>query len=642
VKGNLHRVVRIPSGLFFYSQIGWVKQQGRWERKFMEGKENSDVENLVNKGKNFYGVKNYEGAIECYEKATQLDSSNDSAFYGWGNALSELAKIKQDEILFKNAFKKFEIATKLNPNNASAFNNWGAAISDLTEIKQDEILFKNAFEKFEIATKLNPNDSFAFYNWGYAILSLAESNKDESLFKNAFEKFEIAARLDPNDASAFYNWGVALYELAKIKQNEIFRKNLEIFEIKSKDIDDTDTLLIKGELYFFSNQTEKAMECFERTKKDILGILTFLDKDNGGKMIDTNFLHPLLDLDNNDGTFFKETTKNLALEQKKELDAYKEVYIRSIFIISLLHVKYDEEEFVAHYREKDISQTLLFSSNANLNKLRLNAIDYSNDLDEGKTLLDFLYGKEKRPSDKELNIEEYEAFASCFVFDYDNLNLFRLYGKENGKEGTGLSLVFGESFFSKEAKMALGASKIDSFKINNDNSIEKDKSALFRCIYIDPHPKTKKPIVTVGQKEEYLFYREKIEDKFEVYNKEMDKIVKDVREEMKDLKKLVKEKKLDAAIVGQLLINLRYLVKHIAFKEEQECRIVKILKLDDGYIKHTEEYNQLYVEYPPKVSEHINKIYFGPKAIGWELFQSMLKHNKLKNIPCEKSTNPLA
>jgi hypothetical protein len=42
VKKNLHQGGAIPSGLFFYSQIGWVKQQGRWEKETME-KSKKDV-----------------------------------------------------------------------------------------------------------------------------------------------------------------------------------------------------------------------------------------------------------------------------------------------------------------------------------------------------------------------------------------------------------------------------------------------------------------------------------------------------------------------------------------------------------------------------------------------------------------------
>ena len=129
-----------------------------------------------------------------------------------------------------------------------------------------------------------------------------------------------------------------------------------------------------------------------------------------------------------------------------------------------------------------------------------------------------------------------------------------------------------------------------------------------------------------------------IEIKIENYRKEVTGIIENVRTKMNDLKELVQ--KLDNKVVGQLLINLRYLTKHIAFKEEQECRIVKIYPLNHKEkIKTSDDYKQMYVEYL-NIPKYIDKIYFGPKAIGMELFKDVLKHNNL-NIICLKSINPL-
>jgi len=597
--------------------------------------ENQNAEYWIKKGEDFYETQNYIEAIECYEKATKLDTNNTTAFYGWGKNIFELAKIKQDIAMFSSTFEKFDIATQLDMNNAAAFYDWGNALSELAKIKQDVATFYYAFEKYEKAKQLNPTKSSIFNNWGAAIIDLIEIERDETLFESAFEKFDIATQLNPKDSYAFYNWGYAFLSLTESSKDasvfyETFRKNLEIFEIRSKDIDDTDTLLIKGELYFFLNQTKKSEEYFIKSKKDILEILNSLGEKNRNEIIKGKILHSLLDSDDSDGTFFKETVKKLPLEEKGNLDAYKEVYIRSIFIISLLYVEFDKEEFVAQYRKKNTSQKLLFEKNS---KFKLTAVNYSNDPSEGKTLLDFLYGRGNYSIDEELN-SKYEAFTGSFSFDYDGLNQFRLYGKEDGIEGTGLSLVFRDNFFSQEAKGDFESTKKDSF----DDSTNDGKSPLFRCIYIDPNPgKPEQPILTVGQKEEHLFYREEIGDKFEPYNNEMKETVECIRKKMKELKDLVQN--LDHDVVGQLLIMMRYLVKHISFKDEQECRIVKIRGLYDSEIEN--DFSRLYIKYQPKVSDHIDKIIFGPKAKDFELFKSMLKNKKLE-IECEKSKNDLA
>ena len=560
--------------------------------------ENQGAEYWANKGSESYNAKNYEEACKCYEKAIQLES--------------------------------------IPSIQASFFNNWGIILFGLAKTKKDVWLRESACEKFEKAAQLDPNNTSVLYNWGIVLYNLAETKKDVPLYESACEKYEKAVQLDPNKTSAFYNWGFVLYQIAKIKKDEKFQKNLETFENASKKVDDPDTYLIKGELYFILGKTEVAKECFEKSKKSILEILTFLDKSNEREIIETEILYSLLDSRaTEDGKFFTETIGSQSEEERKK---YKKIYILSIFIISLLHVNEPEEKFVAHYLGKNVSQKLLFDSDF---KFRLNAIDFSNDPSEGETLLDFLYEKGKRPSDERLINEEYEAFASCFVFDYDNLNMFRLYGKEQDEEGTGLSLVFRDSFFNEKAKMALGSSETDSSKSNDDNSAEKDKLALFRCIYFDPNPKTEQHIVTVGRKEEYLFYRDKIGTKFDDYNKFINGIVSSIRNEMGELKILANDGGINPSIVGQLLLNLRYLAKHVAFKEEQECRILKIHHLHDKAIKVTgDDYKQMYIEYPHTASMHIDKIYFGPKAKGFELFRSILKNKKL-NIPCYKSENPL-
>jgi hypothetical protein len=145
-------------------------------------------------------------------------------------------------------------------------------------------------------------------------------------------------------------------------------------------------------------------------------------------------------------------------------------------------------------------------------------------------------------------------------------------------------------------------------------------------------------MVVIDKKDET---NEDIEKKTKNYREYIDDIIENVRREMEELKELVKD--LEPAIVGQLLINLRYLTKHIAFKEEQECRIVKIYRLNDkkGKINTSDDFKQMYIEYEPKVSSHIEKIIFGPKAAGMELFQGIMTHKRL-TILCEKSQNPLA
>ena len=604
-----------------------------------------DAVGLIDKGLELYNSRNFEEAVKCFSEAWLLDTDNSDIFYNWGNALSDLAKIKQDESLFKKSFEKYAKAVELKPDYASAFNNWGNALSDLAKIKQDESLFMESFEKYSEAVQIKHDNASAFYNWGVALYDLAKIKQDELFFRESCKKYEKTTQINHDDREAFNNWGIALSDLAKIKQDEsLFMESIEKYNEATADPEQNyfDAFFNLGNTYYDLAKVKqdeslykKATEYFNKSKLDILDILvSFDDKKDREHIAQTEILYPLLDSETNDGKFFKETTTNI--KDMEKLKRFKKVYIHSMLIISQLYVNNENknEKPVAYYCKKMIAQKML----SRKSHFHLNAINYSNDPTEGNVLMEYLFGRRESVVNEPQNME-YSAFAGCFTFNYDSLNHFRLYGKEDGREGTGLSLVFRDTFFSKEAKMAI--------KQRGDNNAdgEEGKHSLFRCMYIDPETQW---IDTVGHKETYLFFQEKkeretkeniedIEKKITEYRKYVDDIIENVRSEMKFLKDSVRD--LEKPIVEQLLINLRYLIKHIAFKEEQECRIVKVYNINAQEISDNSE--QIYVRYKPQVASHIEKVYFGPKAIGMELFKAMLLYKNL-DIDCRKSKNPLA
>ncbi|EFL80916.1 hypothetical protein [Actinobacillus pleuropneumoniae] len=89
-------------------------------------------------------------------------------------------------------------------------------------------------------------------------------------------------------------------------------------------------------------------------------------------------------------------------------------------------------------------------------------------------------------------------------------------------------------------------------------------------------------------------------------------------------------------VISEIILPLRYLVKHVAFKEEQECRMVYISPLDNPKIILDTEYNQTYVEYAVPVKENIHRVYLSQGAnIYKESFRILLGENKVKS-----SSNP--
>jgi len=452
-----------------------------------------------------------------------------------------------------------------------------------------------ADERNDMRNELFAEIGEGFYYWGYSLAYLGRVKKykkeyDEAMnfFKSALEKFEVSIGL-----------GWAHPDLS---YENMMATNYRMYQIG-------------GDHY-----QENAKMYFGKTKKDILEILVWLDEDVRDDILKNNFFYDVLgDPRTADGRFFGETVD--CGDCSSSVDVYKRLYICSIYIISLLYVDNAIETVVGHYRGKESSQNMLFKDE----KLRMGAVDYSNDPTEGKILIDYLFGKKdvKNSCDK-----KYGAFAGCFSFNCDSLNQFRLYGTKKEGEGTGLSLVFRKQFFSKNVKLAIAADR-------EENGGE--RFTLFRCVYFNP---VNKVVESIGHKDSDVDM-----DVYKEHRNKMDAIVKEVNDKIKELNDDVEVNKgnLDREVVERLLINLRYFIKDAGFKQEQECRIVKIYNLskEELRIRCDEKNYKLYIEYCPKVSTHVDRVIFGPKADGMEQFQDYLIYRGLR-IPCERSSHMLA
>jgi len=305
------------------------------------------------------------------------------------------------------------------------------------------------------------------------------------------------------------------------------------------------------------------------------------------------------------------------------------------------------ESKVAHYTRPQIAFDL-FEGKKNDNdkepsNFRLSTIRGVNDPTEGLVLNGY-WNQQGIP--ETIHTNDTATFISCFTFNHDNLNQFRLYGKENGREATGVSLVFNKEFFSDQAdtlEFIAGpskdlSSKSKQIKPNETGKMESDnkkpligKSTLYRCIYLDPET----GYLTLAQRDKSTFYRENkeketAEKNWIEYSEEISEIEKSFKDSLFNkndsiLEKLksifkdpntygVEEKQKILEAVRFILLPLQYLVKHIAFQEEQECRIMYITQFRDEKIHSDREEQKMYVEYEEPVLPHIDKIWLSPGA----------------------------
>ncbi len=489
--------------------------------------------------------------------------------------------------------------------------------------------FDKAIEFSKKALSNNPQLAEAYHNLGviYCLMGVhGRENKKLSYFEQSISNSEKALKILPDMQKAYKNMIVCyLYIGDERKFSEIYtQSNLNEYTIIEEI-----TLFLK-------------LSKISKTEK----INSILSK----------FLKPAL---NSKACFYKYIIDQIKLnESKVDEDIYLNIYYKMIEIINMLHIRQgyndDSENYVAHYTRKNIAENLLFSKSP----FRLNTILTGNDPKEGITLLDSLGIGNDYDSDFSYS---YQAFIGCFTFNHECLNQFRLYGKEEHKEATGVSIVVDHSFFSQDpySNISLPPSILDASKnkfISDQSDIQK-KLPLYRCIYLDPETKM---IASVGCREYYTFYREQnckikrdeADIKASQYSKKINMLLSDLRSKFYSFQRYVNgrinKKEVSESKIRELLLPIRLLIKHVAFKEEQECRILRIeflninsnikpIRKEDGI--NIENYESMYIDYESDIKDSAVKVFFAPKTQGFHLFRDNVQTHNLY-IKCQKSKHP--
>ncbi|HEY9838245.1 MAG TPA: tetratricopeptide repeat protein [Vampirovibrionales bacterium] len=175
-----------------------------------------------NRGFERLDIGDYQGAVEDYTRALQIDSNQPTAYNNRG-----LAKFQIGD--FAGAIADYTRSLELNDNEAVVYFNRGfarfnqgdytGAIGDYTEsiLKAPEQTsayfyrgeaygrlgnYQQAAEDYTRAIQLNPQDAVAYNNRGLARYNQAD-------YAGAIADYTEALRLKPDDAVAYLNRGVA-------------------------------------------------------------------------------------------------------------------------------------------------------------------------------------------------------------------------------------------------------------------------------------------------------------------------------------------------------------------------------------------------------------------------------------------------
>ena len=542
-------------------------------------------------------------------------------------------------------------------------------------------LYEEAIKDFDISIELNKE----FENKPYAInRDLANAYYYRGLSKNnlkeyneAIEYFEKSLKFEPAYwLVVYYNIGISKINLGEYKEaiNEFDKITRQIiyneyyYKIIKKEIYDNELyniyvsmhcsilfakLLLKEKAYNSINMFLELSKCFNPNNNHIFNMVSFLFENYKYDLIEKIFNYLVEenynDLWENDITFNllknKTIDKEISKNIKKNL-LYQYLLLQSLsFNNKTLKREYTYNIEIAHYTSLNTLLKLIKEDN----KIRITNISNANDPKEGKILENIL--NKNKLDIKIKNDENLITLQTSFSRNKDALTMFRLYGKNENKEATGICLVIDKKYFNDNYLSPVIELNLDNQKQEEKKGNENYKKAkeiiqkrlgiknLYWVIYYNEE---KNQLVFNPTKSKYssvIIDLNTINKNKKNINKIEDLInciFHNIINSAKEIDK-IENKNLTDEIFSNLFENIRYIIKHEAFFEEQELRMLITTNYKNENINIEEDKKRLYINYNELFNENenfIKEIILGGKIEDKELTSDYIKqiiYNKYKD-----------
>ena len=282
--------------------------------------------------------------------------------------------------------------------------------------------------------------------------------------------------------------------------------------------------------------------------------------------------------------------------------------------------------------------------------MRIGSSTYMNDPTEGEGLLELLNLQDLELENK-AECPVHNAFFTCFSSRVNDLNQFRLYGKENGVEASGCCLVFNKSGdWLKEPDVSASFKSFtneqnDGFKepIEADVAGSEDENLpLYQVAYIaysDEYIAKEKCTIWLPNARRPKFgIRLKPVGKDLKWHKFRIKELKAALWKLMNLSKIKDEDK-------KALEYIRYLFKDFAFRDEEEFRLLKIEQIGSDKIEYCETTKSVYLPYAD-IRDIVDEVILGTnyeksgKERKAEVFQHLMR-KYYPNVKVSRSSLPI-
>ena len=581
-----------------------------------------EIEKEINLG-------NFEYVIEkCNE---YLNLNSDLAFLYNYRGLC-----KNNLGLYEEAIKDFDISielnkkfknspTAINKDLADAYYYKGLAKNNLRE-------YKEAIDNFNETLKCNRSYWLVVnYNIGICKINLGEYEDAINYFDN-INQIKYYNETEKKEESYY----IKIYEYhMSTFCNKAFAKLLSGKNVYFEDF-------INYNKFFIPNNNHIiyiVSLLFENYKYDLIEkIFNYLVEENYNDLWENDITFNLL----KSKTIDKEILKNI----KKNL-LYQYLLLQSLsFNNKILKREFTYNIEIAHYTSLNILLKLIKEDN----KIRITNISNANDPKEGKILENIL--NKNKLDIKIKNDENLITLQTSFSRNKDALTMFRLYGKNENKEATGICLVIDKKYFNDNYLSSVIELNLDNQKQEEKKGNENYKKAkeiiqkrferknLYWVIYYNEE---KNQLVFNPTKSKYssvIIDLNTINKNKKNINKIEDLInciFHNIINSAKEIDNQIENKNLTDEIFSNLFENIRYIIKHEAFFEEQELRMLITTNYKNENINIEEDKKRLYINYNELFNENenfIKEIILGGKIEDKELTSDYIKqiiYNKYKD-----------
>ena len=649
-----------------------------------------NVWSLINEGVALFNNKKFDEAIEklnqalgeIEDKNSQIQEQNDIQFW-LGRCYFEQAmkaEGKESEQLFEQAVKHFQqslefakqLADKQNSlqeqNNAQFWLGVCYFKQALTaKGKESEQLFGNAVEHFQqslefakqLADKQNSlqEQIYAQHSLGRCYLEQAKKVKgkeSEQLFEQAVEhhqqQLSLAEQLEDKQNSLqeqidAQSWlGRCYFEQAlKAKGKEVeqlFGRAVEHFKQSlgfAKQLADKPNSLQKqnnaqswlGRCYFEQAKIQQKWErYFDWKKQKIQGDL-FGTQEGTQK----------------EKTVIDDITTILAVLNIPPME------LGSIPLAHYTSPSVCERLFgIVSDKTNDKADNNDPVDSNNVSPMRIGSSTYMNDPTEGEGLLELLNLQDLELENK-ADCPVHNAFFTCFSSRVNDLNQFRLYGKENGVEASGCCLVF-----NKSGDWLKGPDISASFRSFTNKQNEGFKEPIEADVAgLEDKNLPLYQVAYIAYSDEYIA-KEKCtiwlpdarRPKFGIRLKPVGKNLKWHKFRIKELKaalwKLMNLSKIKDED-KKALEYIRYLFKDFAFRDEEEFRLLKIEQIGSDNIKYCQTTKSVYLPYAD-IRDIVDEVILGTnyeksgKERKAEVFQHLMR-KYYPNVKVSRSSLPI-